>query len=140
MNRSSFVRGAAALLALTLLAGCSGGDGRIGISGTVTLDGKPLDNGSIHFEPTAENSAAPSSGGTIANGAYELPASSGLFPGEYKVVIQAVRKTGKQMVDLQTQRRRDELQPVPIREAGSLKTTVVRRGETRLNFAVTSSP
>jgi hypothetical protein len=71
---------------LTLLAGC-GGDpmGRQAVSGTVTLNNQPLDQGRIHFAPAGKGPTE--SGATIENGKYRIPINSGLVPGTYKVSI-----------------------------------------------------
>ena len=73
-------------LALLLLAGC-GGDpmGRKAVSGTVLLNGQPLDQGRIHFTPTDRGPTE--SGATIENGRFKIPRDSGLVPGTYKVSV-----------------------------------------------------
>ncbi len=78
------------LTACLVTAGCSGGDplGRQTISGKVTLDGRPLDSGTIHFEPLDETGGH-GSGGVITDGRYELPAAHGLPEGNYRVSISA---------------------------------------------------
>lgn len=61
------------------------------VSGTVTLDGRPLPYGTVTFYPQANGKVAY---GTIeASGNYELTSSDkqGISPGEYRVVITAVR-------------------------------------------------
>ena len=69
------------------LLGCGSSDGRVGVAGAVTLDGKPLDNGVITFLSRGER---PSSGGAaILAGKYEIPAEHGLLPGKYQVAIDA---------------------------------------------------
>ena len=66
---------------LLTLAGCGGGDGldRHRVKGTVTFQGKPLDQGSIEFSPADGQGTI--SGGSITNGHYDLPADHGLEPG-----------------------------------------------------------
>lgn len=87
---------------LVALAGvCGSGCGeagpeRLAASGEVTLDGKPLETGSIAFLPAA-GTEAPSVGGTIENGRYELPAEKGALVGKYNVRITSMQKTGKQI-------------------------------------------
>jgi len=79
------VVGAIALF-LCLVGGC-GGDarGRHAISGTVKIDGKPLDTGNISFQPIdGQNTAG---GGTISDGRYHVPREGGLVPGKYAVII-----------------------------------------------------
>ncbi len=66
--------------------GCSDDNplGRLALSGRVTLDGGPLDQGNIEFHPL--DGGVPS-GGTITNGSYSIPAQEGLPPGKYRVAI-----------------------------------------------------
>jgi hypothetical protein len=68
-----------------LLCGC--GSERVGnqVSGVVTFQGKPLDQGMIQFYP-AEGQAT-FSGGEIKDGRYMLPPEFGLAPGKYHVRI-----------------------------------------------------
>ena len=76
------------------LVGCGGSsNGRLEVSGMVTLDGTPLDQGSIAFNDP--NGKLPSSGAVIANGAYSLPAAKGLQPGSYQVAIDSADPTGQ---------------------------------------------
>jgi len=84
------------LLVITLSAGCgsSGGGGRIGIAGTVSVDGEPLDTGVITFIPVSQGVAA---GGGIVEGLYQIESSEGLSPGEYKVEIDSKKPTGKKV-------------------------------------------
>lgn len=69
------------------LAGCGGSSGieRYGVSGTVTLDGEPLDTGAIQFGP--EDGQGMSGGAAIQNGTYDIPADRGLPAGKYRVRI-----------------------------------------------------
>lgn len=71
------------------LIGCGGGtDGRISVSGTVTLDGEPLQSGSIIFYQGAGSAGV----GTIENGSFtvsEAGGSEGVQPGSYKVAIES---------------------------------------------------
>jgi hypothetical protein len=76
------------------LAGCGGeSDGlpREAVSGTVTLDGKPMPEGNIQFVPTetSTTSIAVNPGAKITDGSYSIPRESGPVPGTYKVVIYA---------------------------------------------------
>jgi hypothetical protein len=76
------------LVGLVLLSatwiGCGPSDNREAVSGTVTLDGKPLDQGTIEFVPTAEGVL---SGGVISSGKFDVPANKGLTPGSYTVRV-----------------------------------------------------
>lgn len=70
---------------LILAAGCSSNqDNRQAVAGSVSLKGKPLDNGSIIFYPVETNSQA---GSEIKAGKFTISKEQGLIPGKYKVFI-----------------------------------------------------
>jgi len=71
-------------LILLSFVGCGDPNGRQPVSGAVTFQGKPLDQGVIEFSSSATKSGAP-----IISGKYTVPADSGLEPGVYKVFISA---------------------------------------------------
>lgn len=72
-----------AVAATILLAGC--GPHPIPATGTVTLDGQPLDEAVILFVPVHENRQK--TGSTIEEGRFEISAADGLLPGSYRVEI-----------------------------------------------------
>jgi hypothetical protein len=76
------------VLAFVALCGCGEDNplGRKAISGAVTLNGQPLDNGSITFEPVDLNRGV-GGGSNIVDGKYSLPEEQGLPPGKYVVRI-----------------------------------------------------
>lgn len=76
---------------LSALIGCGSDDGlgRRAVSGTVTLDGTALADGSISFEPVEKSTM--SSGAMIAQGKYSITKEKGLPPGKYRVVINAIK-------------------------------------------------
>ena len=76
------------LLLATLLLGCGPGNplGRRAISGSVSLDGAPLDQGSIEFAPK-ETRGGVGTGAMLLNGQYSIPTLKGLPPGKYIVRI-----------------------------------------------------
>ena len=94
--RSWFV-GPAARLGLCVLVTCCGcGDGaadqlpRNAVSGSITLDGKPLESGMISFDPDSAEQAQPVSGGCLVRGGgYSLARVDGLTPGTYRVSIRS---------------------------------------------------
>jgi hypothetical protein len=70
------------------LSGCGGARDNLPrqtVSGTVTLDDKPLEQGTITFTPAAEG-ATPSMV-SISGGKYYIGRAEGLVPGNYKVKI-----------------------------------------------------
>lgn len=77
---------------VVVVTGCGGGtDGRVAVSGNVTLNGQPLNTGAIEF--TSEDKSVVS-GATISNGAYTVPAEQGLKPGSYTVRITSIQESG----------------------------------------------
>ena len=77
------------VLVALIMAGCAGEEPAGNpITGTVTFQGKPLDQGSIEFSPAAGQGTM--SGAPITNGEYTIPAESGLEPGKYDVRISSV--------------------------------------------------
>ena len=78
---------AAPLTAVAALGGCGGTDvyDRLPISGEVTLDGKPLQDGYIVFEPKAGQPTQ--SGGMIDGGKFDVPREDGAVAGLYSVGI-----------------------------------------------------
>ena len=78
----------AIMLVRGVVAGCGKSD-RHGLSGKVTLKGDLLRSGSIQFESVAGQSPAFSTGAVIKEGAFFVPDSSGIPPGDYRVIINA---------------------------------------------------
>jgi hypothetical protein len=88
------------VLGLIPLMGCRSGPRRASVSGTVTLDGKPVKEGLVSFSPDASkgNTARVSCTALIKDGSYELKTTgvlnsekgSGAPLGWYKVSIQTV--------------------------------------------------
>ena len=77
--------------ALVFLAGCGGPRAE----GTVTLDGQPVEDGTITFFPEAGQ--GPNVPGEIKGGKYTIDSSRSLKPGPYRVEIYWFKKTGKQV-------------------------------------------
>ena len=99
-STSSLIRIArATLLALWVLPlGCSRTDAAL--SGTVTYDGKPVENGQITFTPV-DGQGQPV-GAPIRNGKYKI---SSLIPGPNIVKIEAVNTSGIAMSNEEMKRR-----------------------------------
>jgi hypothetical protein len=79
------------LFLLVLLAGCGPRNplGRQAIAGRVTLDGEPLDQGTVGFSPTAAHGVT--SGAMVQNGRFAISAQKGLPPGKYVVRINSAK-------------------------------------------------
>jgi hypothetical protein len=82
-----------ACLLLGLTTGC--GKPPIRIEGNVALDGEPVADGSISFEPVDGQGSV--TGGTIAAGRYVIEGDPAFTPGEKVVRIVGVRKTGRKL-------------------------------------------
>lgn len=77
----------ALIMCLLLFTGCGSGDGlnRKALSGKITLDGAPIPNGSISFEPLQTGGV--SGGAVYTNGEYKIEQKDGLPPGKYRVTL-----------------------------------------------------
>ena len=73
------------LLALLIGCGPENPKGRKALSGHVTLDGGPLEQGNIEFHPMFDGGVQ--SGGRIVSGSYSIPAHEGVVLGQYRVAI-----------------------------------------------------
>lgn len=96
MNIKMQVAGLSCLLILSGLIGCGSKPGleRSAVSGKVTFDGKPVENGLIAFIPSGETKG-PSAGAAIKNGEYTIPKEIGPTPGPHRVEITANRVEGR---------------------------------------------
>jgi hypothetical protein len=131
------------LVVMLLLAfGCGRGATNCGsISGEVTLDGKPIEKGSILFMPS-DGVKGTIAGGPILNGRYHIDAVKGPAVGLNRVEIRSMKKTGRripkgmgqtgEMID-------EEMEAVAMQfnSASTLKAEI-KSGENTENFAVRS--
>lgn len=92
-NSRQFVSASGAMLLIIAVIGC-GGDPNAPdlhpISGTVTMDGKPLDGATVFFRPSGVTKGNGSFGKTDASGKYTLRADrggEGAVEGTYDVMI-----------------------------------------------------
>lgn len=97
MDRLTSLRVASILTICLFIGGCGGAGERAELSGTVTLDGAAIPKGAIAFRPV--DSGGPSAGSEIVDGQFFVPAEKGLRPGNFRVEITAMRKTGKSFKD-----------------------------------------
>jgi hypothetical protein len=73
-------------ISLTAFAGCRARSDRLAVSGDVTLDGAPLDEGAIRLTSTGTGKLF-ASGAMIQKGKFHVPQEKGLPPGTYLVEI-----------------------------------------------------
>jgi hypothetical protein len=126
-----------ALAALVCIAGC--GDKGLALEGTVTVDGKPVDSGTIQFQPSApaRQSAPTSTGCAVEAGTFHIPASRRLTPGTYRVTIVGVRYSGRKVRDPQ-RGQIDERIPIKLSDA-PIEITISPDNAHSLDIAATSS-
>jgi hypothetical protein len=88
------------LLALTMLGCGSGpayqGSKRFALSGKVTLDGTPIDGGTISFISATKGNPA---GGPISAGTYSISEEQGANEGSHRVQISWLKPTGAKVKD-----------------------------------------
>lgn len=94
--------------------GCGSGSTRVEVSGTVTMDGLPMSEGTILFVPLNEHGIRV--GSPIKDGNYEVPAEKGPQRGEHRVEITWERPTGKILPSKDIEIQRQEIvQMVPAK-------------------------
>ncbi len=88
-----------AALAVALSLSCAAGCGDSGkpppravVAGKVTVDGQPLTDGAVLFDPADRG---PRARATVKDGSYSLSAQSGAIIGRNKVRIEGYRETGR---------------------------------------------
>ena len=86
-------RAAALFVALAALAGCDAGPKLYKVTGTVSWQGKPVENGQINL--IAEDGQATPAGAKIVDGKFELTATAG--PKRVEVYNQRVTGFSKEM-------------------------------------------
>jgi len=117
-------------------SGCNRGNGA-SISGTVTLDGEPLDEATITFVPQTggqrEAAWAP-----VLGGKYAIDSTSGLGTGPFRVEIRAVRSgSDKANPNEPTLMTAKEIVPGKYNTKSEL-TTEIKRGMNSANFELKS--
>lgn len=83
--------------AVVAMTGCGSGDPAVNfVQGTVTIDGKPLENATVIFSPVEGSGGRPATGKTDASGVYTLTdmqatvTGAGAAAGQYRVAITKV--------------------------------------------------
>lgn len=122
------------------LAGCGGSSEgpELGqVSGTVTLDGQPLEGAEIQFQPAEDR---PSRGQTDSSGFYRLSFTGnrmGAVLGDHTVMITTVRAASGGEGDQPAVAARKELLPARYHDKTELVKTVAA-GSNTIDFALTS--
>jgi hypothetical protein len=130
--------GSAILLVIVAGAGCGGSGDLVSASGTVTLDGEPLEGVIVEFQPTDPDRATVF-GLTGPNGRYRLRRTafeSGVAPGEYLVRIYCESEDGG--ANCREAGTEPSRIPARYRWPSELRATVAARGRNRLDFELAS--
>ena len=129
---------------LIFVLGCGSG-GRSEIKGTVTLDGTPLDKGSLQLIPDDGNTVKVPSGAVIINGKYSIPVNPGIPDGIYTVRIsspESVPLPPGASIDIPRTLPQSQSEPVDRipKEWNTASTHAVeiKKGRNRYDFNVTS--
>lgn len=140
-NRRAFALGS--LLCFSAFIGCGGpATDRVPVAGEVTLDGQPLERGSIEFHPEGEEGTV--TGGVIREGTFEIPAVQGAKPGNYSVRIFAsgsgVEVDPDQPPGPEAEGQvAEELIPAKFNTETELSEEIGEQGAVDLRFELTSS-
>ena len=109
------------------------------IKGEVLLDGEPISQGRIVFEPAGGNKG-PSAGSSITNGKFEISEEKGAVLGKNVVRINATKSSGKKVKSSMSDEMIDELvEAVP--EKYNKNTTLekeISSGENEFKFELTT--
>lgn len=134
--------GAITMLVVAVLTGCGPKTDRLPISGTVSLDGAPLDSGTVSFA-SRPGEKLQSTGALILQGEYSIPAEKGLLPGVYLLQISSPDADAKPIL-LRTEPGGPAFAVAPDRipaayNVESDKTIeVTQEGENEFNFEIMS--
>jgi hypothetical protein len=130
-------------LALACQAGCSSletgefKDERFAVKGTVNLDGKPLESGTIAFVGEGEKQRP--AGGPIVAGKFEIPQGQGPNAGKYKVQVRSLKSTGKKFKDSDTGEMKDVMEEsLPKRYHDNTILTATVGEQTEFTFDLVS--
>jgi hypothetical protein len=106
------------------------------VTGQVTFQGKPLDQGTISFSPTAGQGTF--SGGQIKGGQYSISAEHGLAPGLYEVRISSTEGGPPPSDELpgETTAVPKERIPAEFNSKTTLKAEVKEAGENKFDFTI----
>ena len=108
---------------------------RIAVTGTVTLDGRLLQNAVVIFVPAANDGGQRKSGAEIVAGKYEIGEADGLVPGGYRVEISPY--VGPQATASQVATQTPAIPPRYNRKS-ELTATVLAQGHQTINFTLSS--
>lgn len=127
---------------ILILSGCGPSGPKLGsVTGTVTLDGKPVQGALVTFISKAENGSS-SFGKTDANGKYQLEFSTerfGAMLGAHEVEIATKRVNKSEEPDTGAVVQK-EIIAIPKHYARGALTAEVKAGSNVCNFPLTTNP
>jgi len=141
-------------LAVLLLAGCGGANpqGRVPVSGEVTLDGAPVSEALLIFSPAENSPASMSSAGqenvkgvaVVTQGTFTLSQNEGPRPGRYDILIQdqppEFEAFAADVAQGSVPRRPQFTIPKTYGQPGRLTATVTEEGPNSFQFSLESRP
>jgi hypothetical protein len=142
------VRRLASALMVLAIVGCSDKTATVdtlprrAVSGTVTLDGKPLTVGKITFSPAEkEKAVGPDVSGDIKEGKFSIDRASGPTPGKYKIIISGIPPVEIKSDEMPGAAPKRQPEPVPAKY--NAKTTLTKdvsdTGTNEFEFPLTSN-
>jgi len=125
---------------LAFAVGCGGsGIERVEVSGTITLDGKPVESGSVLLIPLE---GGPTAGKAFTGGEFHIAESDGPSPGPYRVEITAFRGTGEMIPDGdfpdKLEERQEQYIPARYNDQSELEVQIAAEGENHWDFRLES--
>lgn len=124
---------------LVTLSGC-GRSGGVTVSGTVTFDGRPVEEGYITLSPA--DGKGPSAGGPIKEGKFSI---SGVLPGEKIVSVTGggkmeFPKTSEEMAQMAARGQQVQAAPQipPNAKGNNQKVTITSQGQQTLEISLSS--
>lgn len=142
----------AVCFATLLCVGCGGGDDYVvpeltKVSGTVTMDGKPLEKVTVIYTPQAGTQAIGGIGVTDSSGKYTLTHKSdqpGVEPGKYDVTFSkwampdgSPIPEGKTAADVEAKQMIPDVYTI-VTQSGSRNIAEVKAGEETIDFELKS--
>jgi len=132
------------VVALVMLNGCGPHSDRRAVSGKVTLNGTPLDGGSIRLVSVGGQKQM-ASGAMINGGTYMIPQEKGLVPGKYHLEIYAPDNKSKPVFvktspDGQGVMTQPERIPAEYNVESTKVVDVTADGNNQFNFEIVTKP
>jgi hypothetical protein len=136
------------LISTVVIIGCSADASaprdplpRVAVSGAVTLDGAPLPEGMIQFNP-APGTEGPPAAGEIRDGKFSIEKPQGPVPGQYKVTISShpPARISEGQAPGGAPRRAPETVPARYNTESTLESDVPADGSSTLDFPLVKNP